>query len=146
MRLGSTMREAMMSMMASSDKELEARRRDFTRGPSEEKFRGRPGGTHLKAGLSKRLVAPVQLISNFWGNAKVTGTTSNNGTMTRWVAAYWAANEKEGDSSHQGRGADERLQDDAQHPRQLQRSAQTPESNLPSTYEDERLHTTGAHF
>lgn len=36
MRLGSTMREAMMSMMASSDKELEARRRDFTRGPNEE--------------------------------------------------------------------------------------------------------------
>lgn len=33
MRLGSTMREAMMSMMASSDKELEARRRVRVRGP-----------------------------------------------------------------------------------------------------------------
>lgn len=115
-------------------------------GSKRGKFRRPPGRTHLKAGLSKRLVAPVQLISNFWGNTKVTGKTSNDGAMTRWVAAYWAANEKEGDSSHQGRDADERLQDDAQHPRQLQRSAQTPESNLPSTYEDERFRTTGAHF
>lgn len=47
-----------------------------------------------------------------------------------WVAAYWAADEKEGDSSHQGRVADERLQDDAQHPRHLQPSAQTPESDV----------------
>lgn len=127
MRLGSTMREAMMSMMASSDKELEARRRVRVRGPGVQgskpgRFKRLPGGTHLKAGLSKRLVAPVQLISNFWGNTKVTGTTSDGGTRTRWVAAYRAADEKEGDSSHQGRVADERLQDDAQHPRHLQPS------------------------
>lgn len=118
----------------------------FYQGPKRGRFRRLPGGTHLKAGLSNRLVAPVQLISSFWGNTKVTGTAATDGTTTRRVTAYWAANEKEGDSSHQGRDADQGLQNDAQHPRQLQRSAQTSESNLPSAYQDERFRTTGAHF
>lgn len=71
MRLGSTMREAMMSMMASSDKELEARWEARHNGPNGKRTgAGLPGRTDLKAGLSKRLVAPVQLISNFWGKKK----------------------------------------------------------------------------
>lgn len=62
----------------------------------------------MKPGPSKTLVAPVQLISNFWGGINVTGTAADNEMMTRLITAYWAANEKKGDSSHQGCDADKR--------------------------------------
>lgn len=35
----------------------------------------------MKPGPSKTLVAPVQLISNFWGGINVTGTAADNEMM-----------------------------------------------------------------
>lgn len=108
MRLGNTMREAILSTMTSSDMELDARGRDFITNITKKKGRCFPGETNLKPGPSKTLVAPVQLISNFWGGIKVTGTAADNEMMTKLITAYWAANEKIGDSSHQGCDADKR--------------------------------------
>lgn len=82
----------------------------FHNSHNKEKVRYFPGKTNLKAGLSKRLVAPVQLISNFWrGKKNVTGTAADDEMITRLIPAYWAANEKKGDSSHQGCDADKGL-------------------------------------
>lgn len=70
MRLGKTMSDAMMSMMASSDNELERGQVTWVNITVVLRLARRArclcGETNLKAGLSKRLVAPVQLISRVW--------------------------------------------------------------------------------
>lgn len=73
-RLGSTMSEAMMSMMASSDRELEhtgaqaslAHTHTHREGGWEED--PGQGCSDLKAGESSRLVMPVQFISSVWNS------------------------------------------------------------------------------